>query len=188
MVRDILNSTDTFINSYEIYRWFLSKMHYCTATFLYRSVVFYIIFGLFCALLLPSLSGLVCGLAGYSARSTPFYRTVLSDKGAIIILMLVQLWVCLNCYSYEDQCLTFICRGVGAHFSLSGLLLIFSTLLYASSTLLQKVCNDLSPPGYVFITNTIDNRTLWDGSTLLSTLINNQLNSSVDLTARQFLM
>lgn len=156
------------------------------SAFLYRNVAGYVLFLVFAALLLPFVCGLICGIAGYRKQRPPFYRTVFSNRGALTIMMLVQLWACLAFLT--NQCS--ICRGVGASFSFSGLLLIFPALLYTFSTLLQKVCNDLSPPDYVFFTNTLDNRTLWGGSTFLGTLLSDQGNSSsefVDLSATRIL-
>ena len=55
--------------------------------------------------------------------------------------------------------------GIGVSFSTCGFLTLSTTFLYLVCTLSQKVCNDFSPPDYVFLKNTIDNQNLWNGST-----------------------
>ena len=56
-----------------------------------------------------------------------------------------------------------------------------SVPLYFIGTLLQKICNDIAPPQYVFLANTVDNQTVWGGATLVGTLLASQL--STDLNA-----
>lgn len=68
-------------------------------------------------------------------------------------------------------------------FVMCSLLLVCSSLIYLSSTLFQKVCDDFSPPEYVFFANTIDNEELFGGETLLSALLGGQVNNS-DLDLR----
>lgn len=72
-------------------------------------------------------------------------------------------------------------------FALCGVLLVFSVIFYFISTILQKVCNDLAPPDYVLFSSVIDNKTLWDGSTLIGRILRGQLGSSVDLSLTHIL-
>ena len=74
--------------------------------------------------------------------------------------------------------LLYTCRGIVVSFVLSGILLITSAPLYFFGTLFQKVCNDMAPPRYVFLTNTVDNQSVWEGSTLLGFLLASRLNIS----------
>lgn len=74
------------------------------------------------------------------------------------------------------------CSGIGASFTISGVILMVSVLLYALGTLLQVTCNDFAPPEHVFLSNTVDNQTLWNGKTLLGAQFN--VNLSISTTLR----
>ena len=50
-------------------------------------------------------------------------------------------------------------------FPVCGVFTFFTIFVYVPSTLGQKLCYDFSPPKYVFLANSIDNKELWNGNT-----------------------
>lgn len=80
-----------------------------------------------------------------------------------------------------------LCSGTALSFLSGGLLLIIASLMYFSSTGMQKICNDLAPPEYVAFQRIFDDRQVWDGRTLVGNILHSKLSIDANISITTFL-
>lgn len=80
--------------------------------------------------------------------------------------------------------LCYSCRAIAICFLTGGLILVLSSMMYLLGSLTQKLCNDLAPSEYTFVQRLVDDPDVWDGNTLIGTLLSAQtgINTNISLT------
>ena len=74
--------------------------------------------------------------------------------------------------------------GTALSFMFGGLLLILASVMYLASTGMQKVCSDFAPPEYTAFQRMFDDHQVWEGRTLVGSILYSQLgiNSNISIT------
>ena len=129
--------------------------------------------------------GMLCGVYGYSPTNIPFERSDVSNCGARILFVWVA-WISYPQLPSHKRAHTHIhthYRGVGICFVVCGMLLLFTSIVFALSGLIQKLCNDLAPSQYVALERLVDDPEVWGGYTLVGTLLrSSSLNANISMT------
>lgn len=129
------------------------------------------------------LIGLFCGVFGYSSQALPYERSQVSTCGArLLLLWAFNHFICEFSLTQHD-----FLSAVGLSFLSGGLLLILSSFMYFGSTALQKICNDLAPPEYTVFQRIFDDRQVWNGRTLVGSILQSQLNIDSNISITTFL-
>ncbi|XP_064383670.1 prominin-1-like isoform X2 [Halichondria panicea] len=110
----------------------------------YRYIAFVVLFLAIFLIWLVFTIGMLCGVFGYSPKTSPYDRSAVSNCGAKLLFL-----------------------GVAICFVVCGLLLILTSLTFLLSTTGQKLCNDISPPEYTALERIADDPQVWGGYTLV---------------------